>query len=455
MQRPVTIFTTCKTFKGEAALVQNNALQTWQALGIPIILCGTEEGVAEAAVDIGATHIPDIEYSDSGMPYLRSIFSRAEETANTPYLAYVNSDIILTADLLDTIQKVLKNRNPKDPLLLTFRRRNIPISQSFRELEGGWQAYISRQDKAFGSWDQSNAIDLFLFNKGLFDTIIPLVIGHMQWDNWLMWKAADRGADIVDGSLEAALFHPIHGYASDGTGLLLRSQGEQAVKNRELASGNSLTLSAARTHMLRDGKIVPTCKKEGLEIEAKCQPNIMNELWAGVEYLHQSLAQRSTQEILDCCRTILWRHERFFPRLEEAGLDHDAVTNAINTAKKLQQNMAMQKAADILQDLVLPPLLARLRQLETSRPIVIWGCGQLGKRLHTALERHGIPVNGFIDKDPRKTGQTVNGTPVIGTQPDQLDINGHPFFLIGSMYVQEIAAELENAGFKRYEDYSA
>lgn len=44
----------------------------------------------------------------------------------------------------------------------------------------------------------------------------------------------------------------------------------------------------------------------------------------------------------------------------------------------------------------------------------VWGAGQAGRRLHTALDREGISVIRYFDIDPRKVGRRLRGVPVLG-----------------------------------------
>ena len=53
-----------------------------------------------------------------------------------------------------------------------------------------------------------------------------------------------------------------------------------------------------------------------------------------------------------------------------------------------------------------------LGPLENRDAVVIWGSGQMGKRLSKHLLRDGAPVKAFIDIDPEKAGRTRRGKPI-------------------------------------------
>jgi len=450
----VTFFTTCKPFTGEAAILQRNALLTWQKLGLKVIICGPEDGAAEAATEFGTKHVPNIETNDKGTPLIRSIFYEAEKACDTPFLAYINADILLTTHAVSAIFTFLKERADEPRFLLTMRRRNIPLGHALKTEGPVWQEELMTLDQNFGSWDQSNAIDLFLYNRGLFDEIIPLVIGHMQWDNWLLWKAKNRGADIIDASLDGALLHPIHGYGGDGTGLQHRSQGSQAARNRALAAGNSADLQTATTHLLTGGKLVErnTAAKERLE--TMCQPDLAKEFWAGIKYLSASNEWRTTGEALDCCRTILWRHARFFPFFEDTTISQEELQKAVSTAQKYEFAGNLVMAGDTIQDLAAKDFLERIiAEEKNGREIHIWGCGGAGKRVLDLLIRHGIGVSAFRDSDPAKAGQLIGGITVISSKTPTRD-QPQPFLVIASMHASEIASDFEAKGLKKYQDFT-
>jgi glycosyltransferase involved in cell wall biosynthesis len=55
--------------------------------------------------------------------------------------------------------------------------------------------------------------------------------------------------------------------------------------------------------------------------------------------------------------------------------------------------------------------LARGR-LRSRGPVVIWGAGPSGRLMHDLLAGEGVPVRGFLDVHPRRTGGQKRGLPV-------------------------------------------
>jgi glycosyltransferase involved in cell wall biosynthesis len=56
--------------------------------------------------------------------------------------------------------------------------------------------------------------------------------------------------------------------------------------------------------------------------------------------------------------------------------------------------------------------------LKDRDSVIIWGAGQMGRRLSKHLERQGAPLTAFIDIDPKKIGRERRGKPIVG--PEEL-----------------------------------
>src|SRR5204863_3843381 len=82
----------------------------------------------------------------------------------------------------------------------------------------------------------ADAIDYFVYSRGLYDDMPPFAIGRTAFDNWLIWKARDRGATVVDATASVRTIHQDHDYAHGGSLAQIR-QSAEAVRNRELAGG--------------------------------------------------------------------------------------------------------------------------------------------------------------------------------------------------------------------------
>jgi hypothetical protein len=88
-----------------------------------------------------------------------------------------------------------------------------------------------------------------------------------------------------------------------------------------------------------------------------------------------------------------------------------------------------------------------------GRPIYLWGAGQRGRNLLQALRERSVPVSGFVDRDPRKTGLQIEQLRVSMPAVLDHDSSPPPFVGVTSQFAVEIAADLNAMGWTRHVDY--
>lgn len=92
------------------------------------------------------------------------------------------------------------------------------------------------------------------------------------------------------------------------------------------------------------------------------------------------------------------------------------------------------------------------RVLPKNRPIWLWGAGRVTRRRFRLLETLGFPFAGFIDVDPGKIGQIIDGRRVHS--PETLPENG--FFVLGVSNPgarKKIEYRLQTDGLRSGRDY--
>ncbi len=405
--------------------------------------------------------ISHINTTPAGIPLVSSLFETAKQHSSSEYLAYINSDIILRTDFIDTLASVLQSEIKQD-FLLTARRINIPLNTPLVNQSQHWRSDLDSIVDQSGSWDGPNAVDLFLFNRTLFDCIPDFAIGRMQWDNWLIWKARESNALVIDASQDFALLHPIHGYAGHARGWQDITQGDEAGMNRNLAQGHILGLEQGCTHLLKQRELVENNAENQRTLATHCTPSPEKEFTA---YLRQqsvqpgstpSEAETEPDKAIDVFRTLLWRNERYLPQDISTVTDHVEFSRAIESAVKHLEEGRISSAMDTIQDTLAATFLDRIRQSQaTCRPIIIWGTGQMAERLVIFLKRNHIEITGFADSNADKAGRLFMSLPVTGSPIDQVSKKpgDRPFVIIGSMFVNEIQQALHNQGLQYNTDY--
>jgi hypothetical protein len=249
----LTLFSIPKRFAGHDEVIQRNALESWARLGpsVELLLLGPDGGVAEAAARVGARHEPDIETSAHGTPLLSSAFEVARNVASTRLLAYVNADILLLPDFVDTVGRI-----HHASFLAVGRRWNSDISSPL-DFGPGWDTRLRALVRATSHLAEPDAIDYFVFEReGEMSTLPPFVVGRPGWDNWMIFRARSLGIPVIDATRAITAIHQAHGYehVPEGTGLWY---GPEASANFALIEGLDRFQTRHATHTVTRFGTVP------------------------------------------------------------------------------------------------------------------------------------------------------------------------------------------------------
>ena len=224
----LTLFSVPKPFRGDIDAIQRRAVESWCTLGVQVVLLGNEEGVAEAARELGAQHVAGLERTPRGTPRLDSAFALVDGVARFPLRSFVNADVILGKDLLAATRVVADAAS-----------HFLVVGQSFED----------------GMPRGAAALDWFVFPAGNFGEIPPFAIGRACFDNWLIWRGRQVGI-VVDATRDVRAVHQAHGYDHVVGGMDEVYYGEEAARNLDLAGGKRrlYTLHYA-SHVLASGEL--------------------------------------------------------------------------------------------------------------------------------------------------------------------------------------------------------
>lgn len=232
----LTIFTTPKPFEGHSAIIQRNALKSWTLLhpDVEVILFGDENGAAEVAQELKIRHEAQVERSLSGAKFLDYLFRRAQEIASHNILCYVNCDIILLADYWSALQRVAFLHAQ---FLMVGRRWDTDITKPLDFSLPHWEESVRNFAREKGVEQPPVSVDYFAFRRGLYPEVPRLVVGRIWWDHWLVWKARQNGADIVDVSKAVTAIHQNHDYGYHPAGYHGVTKDAESNHNWDLAGG--------------------------------------------------------------------------------------------------------------------------------------------------------------------------------------------------------------------------
>ena len=253
----ITFFTTGKPFLGHDGIIQRNALQSWKLLhpDIEVILFGDDEGAAQVCAELNLIHEPQVKRHESGAKYLNYMFARAQEIARNKYVCFSNCDTVLFQDFLKAFEIA---RSWRKSFLIVGRRWDTDVTAPIDFQQGVWDRDLRRLAASKGKQQDDRWIDFFLFNRGLYDSMPALIVGHCYWDNWMVWMAlSGSGVPVIDVSQFVTAVHQNHGYnAKFG-----RTKGGRtdplSVWNLEAIGGAShtRTMLSATHRISSDGRI--------------------------------------------------------------------------------------------------------------------------------------------------------------------------------------------------------
>jgi len=232
----LTLFAIPKNFRGHIATIQRNAIASWTRLEPrpEIILFGNEEGAAEISRELGLRHIPEIARNEFGTPLVGDLFRQAEKYATTPLLGYVNADIILTVDFSAALDRV----SPLyEKFMMVGRRWDLDWNQPLDFSQPDWAETVRAGALRANVQRPGNYIDYFIYSRGLCDGLLPLAIGRYSWDNYILWRARSRGAELVDASAAVVAVHQNHDFSHHPQGMAGIREGPERKRNREMVGG--------------------------------------------------------------------------------------------------------------------------------------------------------------------------------------------------------------------------
>ena len=169
-------------------------------------------------------------------------------------VCWANADIIFTPTIMRAAQVVTDH--PRAAYLVG---RRTDIDQlSPLDFSDGWSQDLTARALQAGERKPANWIDYFMFTRGLFVVLPPFAIGRPGYDPWLIWRAADLGADVVDATDHVLAVHQRHDYSHVGTRAAVFS-GVEAQQNAAIVDDwrHYHSIDHARLKLDTAGGLVP------------------------------------------------------------------------------------------------------------------------------------------------------------------------------------------------------
>jgi hypothetical protein len=232
----LTFFATGKPFRDHSGVIQRNAVHSWTRLNpdVEVIFFGDDAGAAEICAEFGLRHEPHVARNEFGTKRLDYMFARAQEVARHPLVCYINCDIILLPEFCHALRRVAAAHQQ---FLMVGRRWDTDILDHIDFRQSNTDDRLRQLAQRTGVQRGPDAVDYFAFPRGLYQDIPPLVVGRIWWDHWLVWKARDLRAAVVDVSQHVSAIHQNHDYGYHPAGAKGVWADPQALHNYQLAGG--------------------------------------------------------------------------------------------------------------------------------------------------------------------------------------------------------------------------
>lgn len=256
----ITLFSAPKSFSDPATAVsQRNAIRSWKQLpDVDVLLLGREDGLAEAAREIGLRHSAELAFNTNGVPLISSMVRLARQAGNSPLLCIINADIILMSDFVAAARQVadlMPSKLLSSGCVLLSRRWDLDVEMSL-EFSNGWEARLRREARQIGRLHRPTGSDLFLFPRDCYTDVPDFAIGRAGWDNWMIYKARSESWPVIDGTPSMTIIHQNHDYRHL-PGARPHYDHPETRLNTRLAGGQAATRYTVldATHVLVDGRL--------------------------------------------------------------------------------------------------------------------------------------------------------------------------------------------------------
>jgi hypothetical protein len=193
----ITFFAYPKPWLPEFTDIQSAAIKSWQSLKpfFQIVLLGDDEGTQSAAQQLGVDHIASVERNEWGTPLVSSIFKLIQENCKTELACFINADIVLGQDFMDTLSVAFSEACERKDTFLVGRRTDLALALA--SINDDLTTILSVAKKE-GKLHDCNGIDYFVFPRDTFKFVYPFALGKFVWDQWLLGNAFRRGMRCID-----------------------------------------------------------------------------------------------------------------------------------------------------------------------------------------------------------------------------------------------------------------
>jgi primosomal replication protein N len=252
--KPVSILSSPKPWSGIALQSQENAVKSWLTLhpDIEVILYGDAPGTAEACKRLGVQHVPDIAATPQGVPYFGAIADHAAIHARHDLQCYVNCDILFAPGLIEAARCMAFTR-----FLMIGQRIDLAEGVMITMRGDDWpRQLLALSETGAATLHTSGGSDYFIFQRGMWRNLPPVVIGRGGYDNALIAFCLKKQIPVIDATISVLALHQFHDYGHVKGGASEVFDGQIALFNLANIPVNSIPTLDDAGYLLINGRLV-------------------------------------------------------------------------------------------------------------------------------------------------------------------------------------------------------
>jgi hypothetical protein len=170
-------------------MIQHSALYSWKTHNVQIFAPLNEVGLKEATGSYeNVTFIPDVKRGreigfNTQAPIVKDLLIKALPLINTPMIAMINSDIIITDNFIINLEKIFVKYG--FDVFMVGSRSDVKLNYMVNSPE----TYRKFQEEPRKFYDNATSSDIFITSKFLWRKIAQempeFIFGRICWDNWM------------------------------------------------------------------------------------------------------------------------------------------------------------------------------------------------------------------------------------------------------------------------------
>jgi len=179
-----------------------------------------------------------------GRPYFDDFIGTAEILSSNDVLMYCTDHLILTSDLVPTVERVCE-AFPGN-FVIVGKRWQLDVREDIDFSNPNWEAILRGYVLWVDSLGSQAAKDYIIFRQPLDLSVPNFIMGYPWYDTWFVWAALQAGYPVIDASATIMAIHQSHKFPEGNVEARERTPGGRY--NRKLGISLGLDGKGAISH---------------------------------------------------------------------------------------------------------------------------------------------------------------------------------------------------------------